>query len=63
MAETTATPSAPAVITVVALSAVMPPMPTMGSRTAALIRLIPSRPRGVAASVLVAVAKTGLMPI
>ena len=53
MADTTAIPSAPAAITAAALSAVIPPMPTRGRLTAALIRRIPSRPSGAAVSFLV----------
>ncbi len=46
MAETTATPSAPAAITAAALSTVMPPIATRGRLTAARIRLNALQPEG-----------------
>jgi hypothetical protein len=50
IAEMTATPSAPAVITAAALSMVMPPIPTAGTRQRATWRASPSSPRGGPAS-------------
>ena len=62
MAETTASPSAPAAITAEALPAWMPPIATSGNRTAARMARRPSRPTAAGASGLVGVAKTGLTP-
>lgn len=62
IAETTATPSAPARITRTALSAVMPPIATSGRRVALRIARSPARPAARGVSVFVGVSKTGLTP-
>jgi len=62
IAETTASPSAPASIIAWALSRLTPPIATSLCLDTLCISLIPSIPRGLAISLLVLVEKTGLIP-